>query len=284
MPLHSLELWFSSDWEAEAEPDGTSWCEPLGAEHEELVDELEIPASASEPPLEPESWNLGSLAMVAAFVPLMLGAQPALAAPPAADSVPAPTQENAAPPQASATPTEGPAEIHATASVWDGLRDHHVLLTLKDGTIFRGMVLGATSEVLTCAREGDGLMVLISINLVSTVHVEGLPTPKPPKSPPNGQGLIVFGSIATAIGGALTIAGAAVGAACATDSYYPGYICPYYSLPLGIVGVVNLAVGIPLLVTGLKKRAASRDPKNPAVSTFVLPGRSGAMAGVGLRF
>jgi hypothetical protein len=225
MPLNSLELSFSSDWEAEAEPDATSWCdEMLAAEHEELVDELEIPASVSEEPLQPESWNLGSLAMVAAFVPLMLSAQPALASPPQLPpdtTVPAPTQENAAPTQETAAPMqvtvvpiEGPAEARATASIWEGLADHHVVLTLNDGTIFRGMVLSATSDVLTCARASDGQVVFIGVNLVSTAHVEGLPEPTKPKPPPNGQGLIVFGSIATAIGGALAIGGAAAVGAC----------------------------------------------------------------------
>jgi hypothetical protein len=286
-----MELSFSSEWELAVEPDAAAWCdEPLATEHEELAEELEIPASASAQPLQTDAWNLGSesrspmsraVAMAAAFVPLMLSAQPVFGAPPVEVTVPAPTQENAAPTQASPMPVEGPAEVSA-ASIWNGLRDHHVLLTLSDGTTFRGTVLSATDDVLVCARASDGLMVLISIGLVSTVHVEGLPAAPKPKAAPNGQALIVFGSIATAIGGALTIAGAAVGASCATG-YYEGYICPYYSLPLGLTGVVNLAVGIPLLVAGVRKRAASRAAE-PAVSAFVLPGREGVMGGVGLRF
>jgi hypothetical protein len=95
-----------------------------------------------------------------------------------------------------------------------------------------------------------------------------------------------MGSIATAIGGVLTVAAAGVAGSCASDDYYGyTYICPYITLPLGIVGVANLAAGIPMLTAGLRKRAAAREAAEaPAITGFVAPGRHGAMAGFGLRF
>ncbi|HVH99771.1 MAG TPA: hypothetical protein VM869_13710 [Enhygromyxa sp.] len=171
-------------------------------------------------------------------------------------------------------------------TIWDGLRDRNVVLSLADGSSFRGTVLSASEGVLVCAREADGLVVTINAAEVTSVHVEGLPEPSAKPKPQNGQGLIVFGSIATAIGGALAVATVAVAGSCATEDYYGNtYICPYYTIPIGVVSVVNLAVGIPLLATGLRKRAAAREAEQPAVSAFVAPGRNGGvMSGVGLRF
>jgi hypothetical protein len=102
-----------------------------------------------------------------------------------------------------------------------------------------------------------------------------------------GQGMIVLGTIATVIGGSLTIAAAAVGGSCASYSYYGDiYVCPYITAPLGAVGLANLAAGIPLLAVGARKRKLAREAaqQQPVVSAFLAPGRDGVMAGVGMRF
>jgi hypothetical protein len=311
MPAHrpelepTLDLWFSSAELLDDEPDSSAWAqaEPLAEELELGCDELEIPAAERTPALPTEAWNLfavtrsplrQAIAAAAAFLPLMLTAEPVLAAAPPEGSVdapiegpaPAPVEEPAETPAAStAAPAIEASAVVTPASIYDALRDRRVVLSLVDGSSFRGTVLSATDSVLVCARESDGLMVLINIAELTAVHVEGLPDdPAKPKQP-NGQGLIVLGSIATAIGGALTIAGVGVAGACAANSYYDyTYFCPYITLPLGAVGVANLAAGIPMLVTGLRRRAAAREAERPAVSAFVLPGRNGVMGGVGLRF
>jgi hypothetical protein len=227
------------------------------------------------------AWNLDSpalrkIAAVAAFVPLLSIAEPALAAPPLS----APVTEPSTPPAAAVDP-----------AVWEGLVDRQVLLTMKDGSTFRGTVLSMTNGALVCARSSDSLMMIVDPAQIQLVNVEGLPGHTQPKKPQTGQGLIVMGSIATAIGGALAIATLAVGAACIDSSQSYGgysYACPYYTIPLGAVGLANLAVGIPFLATGLSKRkkfrAAAASAGEPTVSAFFAPGRNGVMAGVGVRF
>lgn len=299
----AVGLSFSSrgSLDANLEPEPAWWSEPRSLleeleplETKPALDELEIPAvPISAPPTE--QWNLESrspirraMAVAAACVPLMLTTQPVFAAPPTQDAAPLPNSENATittetTPTVVPAPTvvQEPADSHPDA-IWSALRDRHVVLTLADGSSFRGTVLSVTDGVLVCARQEDGLMLLINAAQVTAVHVEGLPAAAKPPRPQNGQGLIVMGSIATAIGGALAIATVAVAGSCMSGYY--NYICPYYTLPLGVVGAVNLAVGIPLLATGLRKRAAARDAEGPAVSAFVAPGRNGVMGGVGLRF
>ena len=304
----TLDLWFSSTepLDVELEPDPSVWApaEPSAEEFELPCDELEIPAATLTPALPTEAWNLSgvfrsplrqAIAAAAAFLPLMLTAEPVLGAEPPEGSVdgpiegpaPAPVEQPAAAPIESTAPAPTVVSVPVVTpeTIDDALRDRRVVLILADGSSFRGTVLGASETALICAREADGLVVAISTAELTAVRVEGLPdAPAKPKQQ-NGQGLIVLGSIATAIGGALTIAAAGVAGSCATDDYYGGtYICPYITLPLGIVGVANLAAGIPMLATGLRKRAAARKAEGPAVSAFVLPGRSGVMAGMGLRF
>jgi hypothetical protein len=290
-PEPAVELWFASAelLDAELEPDGEAWREtaPLVDELGIPADELEIPAVELAHALPTEAWNLGTesrspvrqaIAVAAAFIPLMLTAEPVLAAPPEA-SIEAPIEGPvaAAPESNTATPQQG--------WIWDGLRDRQVVLSLADGASFRGTVLSATEGVLVCARESDGLVVVVELAQITAVHVEGLPGAPGQPRPQNGQGSIVFGSIATAVGGALAVATVAMASSCASSSYYGyAYLCPYYTVPLGVVGVVNLAVGIPLLATGLRKRAALREKTAPEMSAFVLPGRTGVMGGVGIRF
>jgi hypothetical protein len=274
----ALGLCFSDEWLQEAEPDTSAWLEngqlgQLGEPVEHL--EYGLPLGEEGDALAVPAWNLGAsplrrAAAAVAFVPLLSIAEPAFAAPPTSAVVSGPSE---------APPTTEP-------SVWEALVEHRVVLSLKDGSSFRGTVLSVTNDVLVCAHENDGLMVVVDATQISSVHVEGLPGNPAPKKLQNGDGLIVLGSIATAIGGALGIATLVVGAACLDG--YQGYVCPYVTVPTAVVSVVNLSVGIPLLVTGLRKRKHFREVTQgataPVVSTFLTPGRTGAMAGFGVRF
>lgn len=272
----ALELCFSDAWLHEAEPDRAAW--HVGGLPDEPDDgvwsEYGVPLDGGEDDLSTSAWNLGATslrraAVAAAFVPLLSIAEPAFAAPPTSASV--------------SEPSRAPAVLPA---VWEALVEHRVLLTLKDGLTFRGTVLSATNGVLVCAREIDGLMVVVDTTQISYVHVEALPGDPPPKKPQNGQGLIVLGSIATAIGGALALGTLVIATGCLDDSY--DSYCSWYTLPVGVASVVNLAVGIPFLAAGLSKRKHFREYQRgataPAVSAFVAPGRGGVMAGVGVRF
>jgi hypothetical protein len=271
-----LDLSHSDGWLLEAEPDATRWS--VG----DVVDELE-----DGEPVHPEygvplgdddevsipAWNLGSsslrgVAVAAAFVPLLSIAEPAFAAPPTSVVVVGPSEAPAPEPTA-----------------WEGLVQHRVLITTQEGATFRGTVLSVTNGVLVCARDIDGLMVLVDPAQIQSVNVEALPGQPAPKPPANGQGMIIMGSIGTAIGSALLLGTLAVGAACTNfGAYY--YDCSWYTLPLGVSTAVSLAVGIPVLAAGLSKRKKSRarEDSAPQMSAFVAPGREGAMVGVGMRF
>jgi hypothetical protein len=274
-----LELCCADEWLRVAEIDASAW----------HVDELPVELEDGEPtygdygvPLADDedvpipAWNLGPsslrrVAAAAAFVPLLSIAEPVLAAPPTSAVV------------------SGPSEVPATTdpSVWEALVQRSVVLTLADGLTFRGTVLSVNADVLVCARELDGLMVVVDTAQISFVHVEALPGTPAAKQPATGRGRIIMGSIATAIGGVMALGTLAMGAVCA-DIYdaYDGYICPYYTIPLGAVSAVSLAVGIPVLAAGLHKRKKTRAASEgaPTVSAFLAPGRNGAMAGVGVRF
>lgn len=272
----ALELCFSDEWLQAAEPDLAAWHVGSGPDEAEdgVWSEYGVPLADGEDDLSTSVWNLGATSLrraaaAAAFVPLLSIAEPAFAAPPSGASVSAPSPAPAVLP-----------------SVWEALVEHRVLLTLKDGLTFRGTVLSVTNGVMVCAREIDGLMVVVDTTQISFVNVEALPGDPPPKKPQNGQGLIVLGSIATAIGGALALGTLVIGAECLDDSYET--YCSWYTLPVGVASVVNLAVGIPFLAAGLSKRKRFREYQRggaaPAVSAFVAPGRGGVMAGVGVRF
>jgi hypothetical protein len=271
----ALELCFSDEWLQAAEPDQAAW--HVGSLPDETDDgvwsEYGVPLGEGEDDLSTSAWNLGPTSLrrmvaAAAFVPLLSISAPAFAAPPTGASV--------------SEPSPAPAVAPA---VWEALVEHRVLLTLKDGLTFRGTVLSVTNGALVCARQIDGLMVVVDTTQISYVHVEALPGDPAPKKPPNGQGLIVLGSIATSIGGALALGTLVIGSGCLDDSY--DSYCSYYTLPVGIASVVNLAVGIPFLASGLHNRKQFRAYQQgaaPAVSAFVSPGRGGVMAGVGVRF
>ena len=273
----ALELSFASEWLLEAEPDPSGW---LAAELPEDPEasafcEYGVPLGDDED-VAIDAWNLGSSALrrvaaAAAFVPLLSIAEPAFAAPPLSAPVMEPS----------------PAPVVVDASIWEGLIDQLVVIQMKDGSTFRGTVLSVTNGVMVCARASDNLMVVVDPVQIETVNVEGLPGHPQPKKLPKGDGLIVMGSIATAIGGALSIATLVVGAVCIDNNsgYGYTYVCPYVTIPTGVVGVANLAAGIPMLVSGLRKRKAWRAAQEvPSVSAFVGPTRNGAMAGFGIRF
>jgi hypothetical protein len=272
----ALELCFSSEWLHEAELDASAWGVGLPdelADGEPAWTEYGVPLEA-EDAVPVHAWDLGAtslrrVAAAAAFVPLLSIAEPAFAAPPTSAVVSEPS----------------PAPV-VLSTVWEALVEHRVLITLQDGLTFRGTVLSVTNGAMVCARQIDGLMVVVDTAQISYVHVEALPGDPPPKKPPTGQGLIVLGSIFTAIGGALALGTAVIGVGCMDDSY--DSYCSWYTLPVGIASVVNLSVGIPFLATGLSKRKQFREYQQgapaPAVSAFVTPGRGGVTAGVGVRF
>lgn len=169
-------------------------------------------------------------------------------------------------------------------SVWRALIDHRVVLTLDDGATVRGTVLGVTGDVLVCSRAEDGQMVLVDAEQIAFVHVDALPGNKRLKRPENGQPLIVLGSILIGVGGGLGVAALATAGTC-----YVGYggVCAFVSMPLAAAGMASLSVGIPFLASGLSKRRrlrAALAAEAPRVSGFLVPGRSGAMAGFGVRF
>lgn len=288
----ALDLRFSEEWLKTTELDASAWDidEPVNEldDGEPTLCDYGMPLGEDADDASIPAWNLGNLgvssslrrvAAASAFVPIlsiMSLPDPALAAPP------------------TGTVVLGPSEMPAPSepSVWEALVQRRVVLTLADGSLFRGTVLSVTNGVLVCARELDGLMVFVDPAQISSVEVEGLPGTAAPKQPANGQGMIITGAIATAIGGLTAIGTLLMGLACdgshGYDGAYGGYdICPYYMVPVGAVSAVSLSVGIPVLAVGLHRRKKSREAAQrsaPTVSAVVAPNRAGGMVGVAVRF
>jgi hypothetical protein len=253
-------------------PDAAWWSD----DDVELDDEpgalaLDIPVDEAAG-LDPGGWNIARVAAAATIVPALLCGAPALAAPPLDRHLSPPTR------------ADGDQD-----SIWHTLVDRQVTLVLSDGTSFQGTVLGVVQGQLVCARATDGSLVYVDPDEVRNARVEGLAGAKQAQT---GSGAIVFGSIATAIGSGLAIAAGGVMISCGLGFEYSySSLCPYYTIPLGVTSLVNLSVGIPLLVHGVRKRKAYRasladdsDELRPTFSGFVAPSRTGLMAGVGVTF
>lgn len=283
-----LDLSFADAWSLDGCPEYGAWAEPgelveqveLAEQAESIELELELEqlereqVAIPELPIDvsPRGWDLGGsglgrVALAATLLPSLLVGAPAAAAPGEAAPVMQPSPSPDSP-----------------RSIWEVLVDQQVRISSIDGSVFEGKVHGLTDEGLVCSRRADGLVVVLDPASIRAVQVID---PRAPK-PQTGQGMIVFGSIATSLGGALGLAMLTVGAIC-LDTYrdrYAGYVCPYMTLPLGVTSAVHLSVGIPLLVTGMRKRKQHRaaQASTPVITPLFGPSRGGAMAGVGIRF
>jgi hypothetical protein len=216
---------------------------------------------------------------------------------PAAPAV-APTTD---PPPAAGTPAPAD-ERDATVGLdagWAALVDRKLRLTLADEGSVRCHLLGLQGPSLVCARMPDGLVFTVERSRVSHVYVEQGPRAEPPgparehgdRPVFDGTGMIVSGIVATTVGGALAIATAGMAAYCMSYTYtgpyysYSGGLCPYYTIPLGVLSAAGLGAGVPLIIMGKKrKKAIAARAQPPTLGASASKTRHGVAGTVTIRF
>lgn len=192
---------------------------------------------------------------------------------------------------------DAPGPQPSGGGVWAALEGADVRLTLVDGSVFSGRLLGVHGAVLVAAREGDGLVVAIDQAQVKQANVvthddDGRPRVLP-RAP--GTGLLVGGAIMTGVAGGLLLAGIAAGAYCAAYAgsyygYYGSYTrgednCWYYWVPFVVPGVALAGGGIPMIVIGKRKRDKWKKQVGVAqLAPKLTRSRRGWTGGITLRF
>lgn len=177
-------------------------------------------APASQPPTQPEPT-------------------PAVAPEPTPAAAPEPAVTS--PPPRPAPGTFGSA---VTDAAWEGVDGFDVIVELKGGKTLRGRVGAVQIDTFTLIDRTDGQILVIPKSGVSSLRAY-IPPPIPAK---NGTGLIIGGSILTAIGVPVFITGVAFVAICPS--------CVYLHLPMLVIGGGGLGGGIPMITKGLQRRAA----------------------------
>ena len=164
-------------------------------------------------------------------------AAPDPAAAPEANPAPAPAPPP--PPQA-----PGPFGSAVTDAAWEGVDGFDVVVELKGGKRLRGRVGAIQADTFTLIDSTDGQILVIPKNGVSSLRAY-VPPPIPTKT---GTGMIIGGSVLTALGVPIFITGIAFVAICPS--------CVYLHLPMLVIGGGGLGGGIPMLSKGIQRRTA----------------------------
>lgn len=170
-------------------------------------------------------------------------AQPATEPPPVAvpESVPAP---EAAPVVAPAPPPWTADRNAVTDAAWEGVDGFDVIVELKGGKVLRGRVGAVQNETFTLIDKSDGQILVIPKSGVASLRAH-VPPPIPTKT---GTGLIIGGSVLTALGIPVFITGVTFLAICPS--------CVYLHLPMLVIGGGGLGGGIPMITRGIQRRNA----------------------------
>jgi hypothetical protein len=148
---------------------------------------------------------------------------------------------------------------------WLELLDHDVILKTKGGGAFKGRVLAIEAEALTLQLGGD-LTRVIALEDIDSVTTQSVPPPvvaapsdsqptdssrvAPTGEPRIGLATLISGSLATTAGLIETITGAAFIGPPDGDTTL--------NLTLVIVGPMQIAAGVPLLIVGAIRHARYR--------------------------
>jgi hypothetical protein len=187
----------------------------------------------------------------------------------------------------------------ATSGVWSALVGSDVRLTLADGTVFSGRLLGVHDNVLIAARDGDDLVVAVDpaqVKQANVVTSRGDDRPRVlPRAP--GTGLLVGGAVMTAVAGGLLLAGIGAGAYC--GAYGGGYYYTYYGggsgggddscwqywVPMVVPAAALAGGGIPMIIIGKRKRDQWKKQVGVAqLAPKLTRTRRGWTGGITLRF
>lgn len=194
---------------------------------------------------------------------------PALPPPPAMTAQAPPT----ATPQHSATSPSAARDAAVLDAAWEGVDGFRVVLELKGGMTLQGRVGAVQEDTFTLIQEKTGKVLVLPKNGVSSLRAY-IPPEVPTKT---GAGLITGGSVLTAIGTPLFLTGAIFVGICPS--------CTYVHLPLLILGAGALGGGIPMIVTGRRRRAlVDKALKEHNLSPLVVRTRYGWSGGLRFRF
>jgi hypothetical protein len=158
-------------------------------------------------------------------------------------------------------------------AAWEGVDGFDVDLELKGGRTMRGIVGAVQRDTFTLIQHETGHVLVLPKSGVISLRVHR-PAPLPAK---RGGGMIAGGSVLTSIGAPVFISGVVMLGICPS--------CTYIHLPLLFIGGAALAGGIPMLVTGARRRSAYLEAvEERELSPIVMTTRHGWTGGIRFRF
>lgn len=201
-------------------------------------------------------------------------------------------------PIAVAVPPEGAPDGVLADSAWEAVTGHEVQVRLVDGSVHAGLLAGYDDTSVTLIVPGGEVVGIdrrevrgVELTRADVERAAYGPAPPPAVQSderPRGTGRIITGKVVIGVGAvqaSLGLAGLLVGWGSGTDDLVPT------GVSLLSWGVVHLAVGIPLLVSGRRARAeydrrnaGSRTLSRRNFSPLVGPLRGGFTTGVALSF
>ncbi|MCY1059358.1 hypothetical protein [Nannocystis sp. SCPEA4] len=208
-----------------------------------------------------------------------------------------PSQQFAEPPATTTPappPTGEPAPAAITDSTWNAIKGAYVALYTSQG-VARGTLVGFDDTTVTLLLNGGVLKTLaredirdVRVEDARAVDAANRSRPDSSNGEHRGTGRIISGKVITSVGGVLMGLGlitGIVGLAEQTDDLVPA------TVSLTMWGVVHLAVGIPLLVSGTRarqqydRRMEERGRYGRLrLAPVAAPVRGGAVAGLSLSF
>jgi hypothetical protein len=160
-----------------------------------------------------------------------------------------------------------------TDAAWQGVDGFEVVVELKGGKVIRGRVGAVQADTFTLIDGSDGQILVIPKTGVASLRAY-VPPPIPTKT---GTGLIVGGSILTALGIPVFITGVTFLGVCPS--------CWYLHIPMLVIGGGALGGGIPMLVRGTQQRTAfQRALEERRVAPMVTRNLGGWNGGLQIRF
>jgi len=203
---------------------------------------VQAPASQTAPARTPATQTPASQTAS----PRAPASQPATEPTATAEPEPAATAEPEPEPAVTPPAPRGPDPTGSavTDAAWEGVDGFDVVAELKGGKVLRGRVGAVQAETFTLIDSSDGQILVIPKSGVSSLRAY-VPPPIPSK---NGTGMIIGGSVLTALGVPVFITGIAFVAICPS--------CVYLHLPMLVVGGGSLGGGIPLITKGIQRRTA----------------------------
>jgi hypothetical protein len=174
---------------------------------------------------------------------------------------------------ATKAPTVGATSAVAPPDDWAQLVGSQVIVVSGTGTALGTLMMLDTASAVVQLPSGETRsMPRDTVTSIAPADTGGTAV----YSPTYGKQRVIWGSIATGVGGAAMVMGIA----------WAGYSVSSYSVwaPILVPGVVVTAVGIPLLITGLQRKRRRGQPAASNLRVAPVVTRTFTGAGLHLRF